>query len=131
MLKEPLNHPVVWMEFGPVIALADVVALKMGALHDRALPRDVLDAHGASSHFTRAELIGACRAALDEDLSLSHPGVWSPRRENGRGAGRGGLGFAAARWPGLGDLAAERVRMVQVGCGLPVTPSIFGIRART
>ena len=23
VLKEPLNHPVVWMEFGPVIALAD------------------------------------------------------------------------------------------------------------
>jgi predicted nucleotidyltransferase component of viral defense system len=49
VLKEPLNHPVVWMEFGPVIALADAVALKMGALHDRALPRDVLDTHGASS----------------------------------------------------------------------------------
>ena len=67
----------------------------------------------------------------DIHLSLSHPGVWSPRRENGRGAGRGGLRFAGARWPGLGDLAAERVRMVQVGCGLPVTPSFFGIRART
>jgi hypothetical protein len=26
-------------------------------------------------------------------LDLSHPGVWSPGRENGRGAGRGGLGF--------------------------------------
>jgi predicted nucleotidyltransferase component of viral defense system len=70
LLKEPLNHPIVWMEFGPVIALADAVALKMGALHDRALPRDVLDAHGASSHFTRAELIAACRAALDEEFSL-------------------------------------------------------------
>jgi len=57
VLKEPLNHPVVWMEFGPVIALADAVALKMSALHDRALPRDVLDAHGASSRFTRTELI--------------------------------------------------------------------------
>jgi hypothetical protein len=70
VLKEPLNHPVVWMEFGPVIALADAVALKMGALHDRALPRDVLDAHSASSYFTRAELIAACRTALDEDFSL-------------------------------------------------------------
>jgi predicted nucleotidyltransferase component of viral defense system len=57
VLKEPLNHPVVWMELGPVIALADAVALKMGALHDRALPRDVLDAHGATAYFTRAELI--------------------------------------------------------------------------
>jgi len=70
VLKEPLNHPIVWTEFGPVIALADAVALKMGALHDWALPRDLLDAHGASSHFTRAELIAACLAALDEDFSL-------------------------------------------------------------
>lgn len=70
VLKEPLNHPVVWMEFGPVIALADAVALKMGALHDRALPRDVLDVHGATSRFTRPELIAACRAALDEEFSL-------------------------------------------------------------
>ncbi len=70
VLKEPLNYPVVWMEFGPVIALADTVALKMGALHDRVLPRDVLDAHGAAAYFSRAELIAACRAALDEDFSL-------------------------------------------------------------
>jgi hypothetical protein len=70
VLKEPLNHPVVWMEFGPVIALQDAVALKMGALHDRALPRDVLDAHGAAAYFSRADLIAACRAAIDEDFSL-------------------------------------------------------------
>jgi hypothetical protein len=70
VLKEPLNHPVVWMELGPVIALPDAVALKMGVLHDRALPRDVLDAHGATAYFTRAELIAACRATLDEDFSL-------------------------------------------------------------
>jgi hypothetical protein len=70
LLKEPLNHPVVWMEFGSVIALAEAVALKMGALYDRALPRDLLDAHGAAAYFTHAELIAACRAALDEDFSL-------------------------------------------------------------
>ena len=58
------------VEFGPVIALADAAALKMGALHDRALPRDVLDIYGATSHFTRPELIAACRAALDEEFSL-------------------------------------------------------------
>jgi hypothetical protein len=32
--------------------------------------RDVLDAHGAAARFTRAELIAACQAALDEDFSL-------------------------------------------------------------
>ena len=30
----------------------------------------MLDAHGASSRFTRAELIAACQAALDEEFSL-------------------------------------------------------------
>jgi hypothetical protein len=70
VLKEPLNHPLVMMEFGPVIALADAVALKMGALHDRGLPRDLLDIHGATAWFSHGELISLCRAALDEEFSL-------------------------------------------------------------
>ena len=70
VLKEPLNHPLVMMEYGPVIALADAVALKMGALHDRGLPRDLLDVHGATAHFSGPELISLCRAALDEEFSL-------------------------------------------------------------
>ena len=48
LLKEALNHPLVMMEFGPVIGLADAVALKMSALHDRVMPRDLLDIHGAT-----------------------------------------------------------------------------------
>jgi hypothetical protein len=70
VLKEPLNHPLAMMEFGPVIALPDAVALKMGALHDRALPRDLLDVHGAAAHFSGPELIALCRAALDEEFRL-------------------------------------------------------------
>jgi hypothetical protein len=70
VLKEPLNHPVAWMEFGPVIALADAVALKMGALHDRAMPRDLLDVHGAAAHFTTTEMIALCRTVLGEEFSL-------------------------------------------------------------
>jgi hypothetical protein len=31
----------------------------MGALHDRVMPRDMLDAHGAAAYFTNAELIAA------------------------------------------------------------------------
>jgi hypothetical protein len=69
VLKEPLNHPVVWMEFGPVIALADTVELKMGALHDRALPRDVLDTHGAAARFTRAELIAAIMPSMTWEMT--------------------------------------------------------------
>jgi hypothetical protein len=70
VLKEPLNHPLTMTEFGPVIALRDAVALKMGALHDRALPRDLMDIHGAAAHFSGPELIALCRAALDEEFRL-------------------------------------------------------------
>ena len=69
---------------------------------------------------------------LKNKLSLPHPGVWLPRRENGgcwswraevRSLPRGGRGWVM--WLRSG------CRMVQVGCGLPVTPSFFGIRARS
>ncbi|HZI73791.1 MAG TPA: nucleotidyl transferase AbiEii/AbiGii toxin family protein, partial [Gemmatimonadales bacterium] len=39
VLKEPLNHSPTMMSFVPVLALADAVALKVGALHDRGLLR--------------------------------------------------------------------------------------------
>src|SRR5579871_1010691 len=35
IMKEPLNHEPAMMSFGPVVALEDVVALKVGAFHDR------------------------------------------------------------------------------------------------
>jgi hypothetical protein len=72
VLKEPLNHPLAMMDFGPVIGLQDAVALKMGALHDRALPRDLLDVFGASAHFSGPELISLCRAAIDEEFRLEN-----------------------------------------------------------
>ena len=84
VLEEPLNHPVVWMDFGPVIALADTVALKMGALHDRALPRDVLDAHGAAARFTRAELIAACRGRSMRTSAWRRSGISSPSPQRTR-----------------------------------------------
>jgi hypothetical protein len=59
VMKEPLNHPPTLMGFGPVIAMPDAVALKMGALHDRGLPRDLLDVHGAAAYFSGPELIAA------------------------------------------------------------------------
>jgi hypothetical protein len=64
--KEPLNHPPALTEAGPLVALPDAVALKMGALHDRGLPRDLLDVHAAAAHFSGPELISLCRAALDD-----------------------------------------------------------------
>lgn len=41
----------------------------MGALHDRGLPRDLLDAHAAAAYFSGPELIDLCRGALDEEFS--------------------------------------------------------------
>jgi hypothetical protein len=75
VLKEPLNHPVVWMEFGPVIALADAVALKMGALHDRALPRPRMPSSSTMHSGTRVatgRLLGTCRSLR-----------WPPHTGNG------------------------------------------------
>jgi predicted nucleotidyltransferase component of viral defense system len=70
VLKEPLNHPPAMMQFGPVLSLSDAVALKVGALHDRGLPRDLIDVHGAADRFTCAELVGVGRVALDDEFRL-------------------------------------------------------------
>ena len=70
VLKEPLNFPLKMMSFGPVLSLPDAVALKVGALHDRGLPRDVIDVHGAADRFSGTELIAMGRAALDDEFRL-------------------------------------------------------------
>jgi hypothetical protein len=57
VLKEPLNHSPVLMSFGPVLAIEDAVALKVGALHDRALPRDMIDVHAAAGLFSEGDLV--------------------------------------------------------------------------
>lgn len=61
VLKEPLNHPPTSMSFGPVLSLEDAVALKVGALHDRGLPRDLIDVHAATEYFSDAELTTMAR----------------------------------------------------------------------
>jgi hypothetical protein len=48
----------------------DFATAAMGALHDRGLPRDLLDVHGAAAHFSGPELISLCRAALDDEFNL-------------------------------------------------------------
>jgi hypothetical protein len=70
ILKEPLNHEPAMMSFGPVVALEDVVALKVGALHDRGVVRDVIDIHAASRLFTEADLVAMARSVLDEEFRL-------------------------------------------------------------
>lgn len=70
ILKEPLNHAPAMMSFGPVISLADAVTLKMSALHDRGVLRDVIDVHGASKLFSEADLVAMAHAVLDDEFHL-------------------------------------------------------------
>jgi hypothetical protein len=42
----------------------------MSALHDRVMPRDLLDVHGATAYFTGSELISLCRLVMDQEFSL-------------------------------------------------------------
>jgi len=61
------SRPVV-MEFGPVLALEDVVGGKVCALASRAVPRDYLDTAAALERYTVAELIDFARR-LDPGLT--------------------------------------------------------------
>ena len=70
IMKEPLNHEPAMMSFGPVVALEDVVALKVGAFHDRGVLRDVIDVHAASKLFSQADLVAMARSVLDEEFRL-------------------------------------------------------------
>jgi hypothetical protein len=61
------SRPVI-MEFGPVLALEDVVGGKVCALASRAVPRDYLDTAAALERYTVAELIDFARR-LDPGLT--------------------------------------------------------------
>jgi hypothetical protein len=71
IMKEPLNHPLTMMRFGLVVAVEDTVAMKMSALYDRCLPRDVMDIRGAAARFSHAELIAFGRGII-EDFRLEN-----------------------------------------------------------
>jgi Nucleotidyl transferase AbiEii toxin, Type IV TA system len=71
LLKEPLRFPPVMMSFGPVVALGDSIAMKMSALADRGLPRDVIDVYAAKDLFGEAELVAMARAMLGDDFDLA------------------------------------------------------------
>jgi hypothetical protein len=64
---ERASRPVI-MEFGPVLALEDVVGGKVCALASRAVPRDYLDTAAALERYTVAELIRLARR-LDPGLT--------------------------------------------------------------
>lgn len=43
-------------EYGPVLALADVIGTKVRALADRGAVRDLIDVHAAAEHHTTSDL---------------------------------------------------------------------------
>lgn len=56
LLKEALAHQPVVMDVGPVVDLEDLVVMKVRALGDRGLPRDVIDVHAACRYYSVMEL---------------------------------------------------------------------------
>ncbi|MER7467057.1 nucleotidyl transferase AbiEii/AbiGii toxin family protein [Streptomyces sp. NPDC097981] len=56
ILKENLWSTPAHTEYGPVLALDDVIGTKVRALADRGAPRDLIDVHAASHRRTTAEL---------------------------------------------------------------------------
>jgi hypothetical protein len=56
LLKEALSRQPVAMDVGPVVDLEDLVVMKMRALGDRGLPRDVIDVHAACRYYSVIEL---------------------------------------------------------------------------
>jgi hypothetical protein len=56
LLKEALARQPVVMDVGPVVDLEDLVVMKVRALGDRGLPRDVIDVHAACRYYSVIEL---------------------------------------------------------------------------
>ncbi|MET8075927.1 nucleotidyl transferase AbiEii/AbiGii toxin family protein [Streptomyces sp. NPDC005303] len=56
LLKEALSRQPVIMDVGPVVDLEDLVVMKVRALGDRGLPRDVIDVHAACRYYSVIEL---------------------------------------------------------------------------
>ncbi|MGP3982909.1 nucleotidyl transferase AbiEii/AbiGii toxin family protein [Streptomyces sp. KR80] len=56
ILKENLWSPPEETEYGPVLALDDVIGTKVRALADRGAVRDLIDVHAAVDHRTTADL---------------------------------------------------------------------------
>lgn len=50
ILEEALWYPAAQTDYGPVLAVGDVVGTKVRALADRGLPRDLIDAHAIDAH---------------------------------------------------------------------------------
>ncbi|MFI1829566.1 nucleotidyl transferase AbiEii/AbiGii toxin family protein [Streptomyces sp. NPDC020412] len=74
ILKEAFWAPPATTEYGPVLALEDVVGTKVRALADRGAVRDLIDVHAASHHYTTTDLehLGRRHARVEFDLQDLH-----------------------------------------------------------
>ena len=70
VLKEAFWAPPAATEYGPVLALDDVIGTKVRALADRGAVRDLIDVHAASRHRTTADLETLGRRHARVDFSL-------------------------------------------------------------
>ncbi|MGW5589001.1 nucleotidyl transferase AbiEii/AbiGii toxin family protein [Streptomyces sp. NPDC003857] len=70
VLKEVLWHPPMSSEYGPVLALDDVIGTKVRALADRGAVRDLIDVHAASQHHSQADLENLGRRHARYDFNL-------------------------------------------------------------
>lgn len=70
VLKEAFWNPPTQTEYGPVLALDDVIGTKVRALADRGAVRDLIDVHAASQHRTTADLETLGRRHARYEFSL-------------------------------------------------------------
>lgn len=71
ILKETIWKPLAHTEYGPVLALEDVVGTKVRALADRGLARDLIDVHAAAMQWTDIELEELGRRHARDDFDLA------------------------------------------------------------
>ncbi|OIK06768.1 nucleotidyl transferase AbiEii/AbiGii toxin family protein [Streptomyces monashensis] len=70
VLKEAFWAPPMATEYGPVLALDDVIGTKVRALADRGAVRDLIDVHAATRHPTTADLENLGRRHARFEFSL-------------------------------------------------------------
>jgi hypothetical protein len=70
VLKEAFYHPPEASEYGPVLALEDVIGTKVRALADRGAARDLIDVRAASSLYSTADLENLGRRHARDEFRL-------------------------------------------------------------
>lgn len=67
LMKLPLQRPPVILEIGPVASVDDMIGMKVGAVHGRGLPRDLIDVASVADRYSFVELERLGRL-LDQEL---------------------------------------------------------------